>query len=304
MLIHALAAFVAATTVAAPQDTAPQWSSTGAVAFDRKAPARSGVYIVPATGRKAILFVPGTFAAWKPGGAELAAVRGGRTLILGREGGQIASLPGWFVGWSADGLHTAWITAAGLVVGDAEAGNAHLVAPSPVTSAAWSPDGTRIAFTSTTGVLVVDRDGSGLHSVYAESGPTHPSWSFDSHMIAFETTAGLFRHVWLVGADGSNPHALALRAWNDRLPVWAPFTSHLAFVSDRRHPGGMAALYVEFLPSGATRKEADDVNPSSPPAWSPDARRLAYSARRGCARWAIFVKLYGARTDRRLTNAC
>ena len=248
MLIQALAALLAATAIAAPQDTAPQWSSTGAVAFDRKAPTRSGAYIVPAGGRKATLLIPGTFAAWKPGGAELAAVRGGRTLILGREGGQIASLPGWFVGWSADGLHTASITAAGLVVGDAEAG--------------------------------------------------------DSHMIAFETTAGLFRHVWLVGADGSNPHALALHAWNDGLPVWAPFTSHLAFVSDRRHPGGMAALYVEFLPSGATRKEADGVNPSSPPSWSPDARRLAYSARRGCARWAIFVKLYGARTDRRLTNAC
>jgi Tol biopolymer transport system component len=174
-----------------------------------------------------------------------------------------------------------------------------------VSSAAWSPDGTQLAFTSRGSVSVVNADGTRVHGVYAGSGTSlHPSWSFDSRTVAFESKSGSFWHVWLVGADGSAPHALDTGRWNDRLPVWAPFTPHLAFVSDRQRVGRRAALYVDFVVSGRTRKEVDGVDPASPPAWSPDARRLAYSARRGCARWAIFVKLYGARTDRRLTNSC
>src|SRR5205814_9948620 len=107
-------------------------------------------------------------------------------------------------------------------------------APSPLASAAWSPGGARLALPSEGGVAVVNADGTDLHSVYAGLPSLDPSWSYDSKTIAFETK-GPYRHIALAASDGSGETPLegTHAAWNDRFPVWAPFTSHLAFVSNR-----------------------------------------------------------------------
>lgn len=289
MLTHALAAALAA-VAAAPQDTSPHWSTTGAqIAFDRTRPA--AVELVPSSGGRPSRLAPGRVAAWQPGGGALAVRDGARTRIVDRAGGEIAVVDGALIGWSPDGSRTAWIAPDGLYVGDGSAANARRIVSLPVTSAAWSRDGTRLAFTTRTGVSVVNADGTGLHAV-AGGGADNVSWSFDSSTLAW--VAGGF--VWIESISGQAPTAIGPGGE----PAWAPLTPHLAYVTAK------GTLQVVFVPNlaGAPLVEAAAVDPRSAPAWSPDGRFLAYAAARDCERDGIYVRLSGARTERRLTNDC
>jgi len=290
VLIPALAGLAAAAAVAVPQDTAPQWSTTGEfIAFDRSSP--TVVELVPAGGGRAAAFAPGTVAAWQPGSAELAVREAARTRILGRAGGEIALVGGDLIGWSPDGSRTAWIAPDGLYVGDANAANGRRIVALSITSAAWSRDGTRIAFTTSGGVSIVNADGSGLRSDNAGAA-TDVSWSYDSSILAFESTGS----VWIEGTG----FGARVIVGAGRRPMWAPLTPHLAYITAN------GSLDVRFVPNlaGPPRIEATAVDPTSAPAWSPDGRMLAYAAARDCLRDGIYVKLYGARKERRLTNDC
>jgi dipeptidyl aminopeptidase/acylaminoacyl peptidase len=87
-------------------------------------------------------------------------------------------------------------------------------------SPAWSPDGSRIAFQYRTNdhseIYVVNRDGSGRTALTQSSAlnaagsvsSVSPAWSPDSSQVAYLSNAGDEWDIWVVDADGGDPHAL------------------------------------------------------------------------------------------------
>jgi len=72
---------------------------------------------------------------------------------------------------------------------------------------AWSPDGGRIAFGSGGQIDVVNTDGS-QRTTLATNGYA-PKWSPDGTEIAFTRPRGNVTDLFVMNADGSNPHRLA-----------------------------------------------------------------------------------------------
>ena len=104
----------------------------------------------------------------------------------------------------------------------------------------WSPDGRRLAFVrqapgKESEIIVVNLDGTGSRALTSGQSPV---WSPDGTKIAFTRTVArngaAFRHIFTIGADGSNLTSLTNVASVDEGDVtWAPDGSRLAFSSNR-----------------------------------------------------------------------
>lgn len=77
----------------------------------------------------------------------------------------------------------------------------------------WSPDGTKIVFIrqyrgsrDSANVTVMNADGSDIVRLTFDSGDESPSWSADGSQIAYQHDELFRRDVWVVNANGSNPH--------------------------------------------------------------------------------------------------
>lgn len=163
----------------------------------------------------------------------------------------------------------------------------------------WSPDHTKIAFNSNRDgnweLYIMDPDGSNVRRITrTRKGdvPWSPAWSPDGTKIAFISgpvpeaprrppadpwTKG---HIYLMEADGSNPHLLAHSPGeaDDDLD-WSPDGQKILFESDRF---GNEEIFV---------MEADGANVqrltytpgkrrSFNPTWSPDGRRIVFCSDR------------------------
>jgi len=82
---------------------------------------------------------------------------------------------------------------------------------------AWSPDGSKILFLFATpnerfGVWVVNPDGADMHQLIDTNADTNfapPLWSPDGAEIAFAKLVEDEPQLWVMGADGSEPHMVA-----------------------------------------------------------------------------------------------
>jgi Tol biopolymer transport system component len=144
---------------------------------------------------------------------------------------------------------------------------------------AWSRDGSHIAFVRTTQpagfpateLWTVRADGTDARRLLvAERAIWGPTWSPDGSQIAFGRSDLGRPAIWLVRADGADPHELTAKG-GLAAPAWSPDGSRLALVA-----AGTANLVVFELASGATRIAAGDAEWGSKPAWSPDGSRIAY----------------------------
>jgi Tol biopolymer transport system component len=130
---------------------------------------------------------------------------------------------------------------------------------------AWSPDGSTFAIAAGAlgDELVLARpDGSKWRGVPLPEGedPSHLAWSPDGSALAFTTRStvpgGQSLDIWVVSADGTDPHAVTPEGSSEGVPVWSPDGSWIAFSSDRDasaeqkaandagEPGGGYGLYV------------------------------------------------------------
>src|SRR4051794_14677487 len=325
-----------------PDDAWPFWSADARqVAFFRVAPAPGGralaaTWIVAAGRGPDRLLATGTPRGWRPNRSELLVqlANGTNTDIDDATGKRIGGFQGISASWSPDGTRIAFVRFGGtLYVADSAGENERAVASGvavegfDLTGPAWSPDGTRLAFTTVsgngqTGIEVAAADGSGTRVVFSGANQNvNPSWSNDGRTIAFESNADSFWHVWLVGADGSDPHLLDDREWNDRFPQWNPepgTARRLIFISDRQHvpkpravrgpsyPWAYALYQAPAADLDAPVKLADDVKPDSPARWSPTNAQIAFSAGRECLRFGIYVMRPDAprTTQARRSNRC
>jgi hypothetical protein len=93
----------------------------------------------------------------------------------------------------------------------------------------WSPDGSKIAYVSReTGsdeIYVYDL-GNGTSMQLTRGGnpfiyKQRPTWSPDSKHIAFKANDGTLNfQIWIMNADGSNPHNVSNSTSNDSDPIW------------------------------------------------------------------------------------
>ena len=152
---------------------------------------------------------------------------------------------------------------------------------------AWSPDG-MIAFTSdrdgNAEVYVMNADGSGLfrltNNPAADFGAT---WSPDGRKIAFTSNRDGYAALYVMNADGTEQTKLAGDSlWTWAGPAWSPDGTKLAFTLARRH-GCCDTSWVSIMDAGGTNLRTVYTQPAvsefaSPPAWSPDGARIAFSS--------------------------
>jgi dipeptidyl aminopeptidase/acylaminoacyl peptidase len=177
---------------------------------------------------------------------------------------------------------------------------------------AWSPDQTRVALgvrmlnSSDGGIAVINADGSGARVIAV--GPNqsvNPTWSPDGTRLAFETNRDGNFDIYSVRADGTNLSNLTNSLADDRMPAWHGST--IAFISNRaREPQDTFGfgLYTMSEDGRVQTWRAADLHPYSPPAWSPDGSKLAYSSGRECLRWGIYTLDLATNHSERLTNNC
>ena len=120
-------------------------------------------------------------------------------------------------------------------------------------SPSWSPDGKRIAFVS-------DRDGH----VDIRGLPTY--------------------EIYVMDANGGNQLNLTNDANDDGSPSWSPDGKRIVFSSTRDMVRGEAAhnieIYVMDADGGNAQRLTNNLTEDQHPSWSPDGKRIAFSARR------------------------
>lgn len=207
------------------------------------------------------------------------------------------------LGWSNDGTELLVIRPdannrdGGLIILHADGTETSLLGPmgpreQPYLTAAISPDGSRVAYTAKTEdglaaeLYVTD---SALYVMDVDSGRTtllvepsmgsvyQPTFSPDGTQIAYIDGGGDYSHsVWVVNADGSDPHMIVENEVTSEGHVfglaWSPTGDRIA-LGLRRLPA--AGIYT-FAPNGSdfTRLIRDAIAPS----WSPDGSQIAYES--------------------------
>ena len=139
--------------------------------------------------------------------------------------------------------------------------------------ASLSPDGQTVYFSSresgTFEIYSIDINGNGLQRLTNGIGALYgPELSPDGQRIVFANSGN---GLWVMDADGGNPHAISFR--DDIDPTWSPDGSMIAFASSR---SGKRQLHI-MNANGKNVNQVTDLNDmGGRSTWSPDGARLAF----------------------------
>lgn len=204
-----------------------------------------------------------------PDGTRIAVEAGGSIYLTDVAGTSVSRLvTGSFPVWSPDGTRLAF----GSQVINAD--GTGLVTLGAASYPSWSPDGTKLVLTDLTDLFIADADGSSFTTVRPGR---IPSWSPAGPKIRFCTVdreASPPVLTWVMSPDGSNASVINERDAGCG-PVWSPAGDWFAYSYGR-------GIYT-------MRSDGTDVTRLSPPgglmdrmpAWSPDARHIAFVSDRG-----------------------
>lgn len=150
--------------------------------------------------------------------------------------------------------------------------------------AEWSPDGSRIIFTTSRDgfqeLYTMLPDGTGLQrlTINEQQNDLQATFSPDGTRIAYMTNYSVgdgTGEIWLMNADGSNQQPLTQNNVDDRLPVWSPDSSMIAFITTDSDRSG-TNIYLYDVGTGEQRQLTREPGYDHRPQWSPDGRWLVY----------------------------
>ncbi len=159
----------------------------------------------------------------------------------------------------------------------------------------WSPDGTKILFSypaeGRIQIYVMNADGSGLARISnSPENEWQHDWSPDGKQIVFTRSRnrGVQRDIWMMNADGSNPHLIAAAPGADEFlfPRFSPDGQRIAF--HRRVASPLQAdIWVMNADGGGQTRLT--YLAGGLPTWSPDGKKIAFYARRRDGNSEIYV---------------
>lgn len=164
--------------------------------------------------------------------------------------------------------------------------------------ASLSPNGQTIYFSSrhsgTYEIYSIDINGNNLTRLTQNIGTLYaPELSPDGSKIIFTSNGN---GVWVMNADGSDPHAITFR--DDIDPTWSPDGSMIAFASNR---SGTRQLYTAKASGKQINQVTDLTNMGGRSTWSPDGKWLAFYRGPEGDRNIYIIKIDGSGLQR-LTN--
>jgi len=251
------------------EDIEPVWSRDGRkIAFISNRDGRDSLFVMDADGanpRKLVNDVPSR-VSWSP------------------DGGRIVFAAAWAGNYdvyvaNADGSGVVQLTHGG----ENEA--------QPV----WSPDGTNILFCytadGTNQLYVMNADGSRVARI--SNSPEHewqPDWSPDGKQIVFTRSRnrGVQRDIWMMNADGSNPHLIAAAPGADEFlyPRFSPDGQRIVF--HRRVASPLQAdIWVMNADGGGQTRLT--YRGGGLPTWSPDGKKIAFYAQKRDGNAEVYV---------------
>lgn len=210
--------------------------------------------------------------------------------------------------WSPDGkrLVVTWFDQLWTMTPDGKNQKRLAIAPGGFTSerdAVFSPDGKTIMFAAETNgqfdVYTVLASGGAATKVTNDAGDERwPSFTKDGKIIyAHRPVKGawaIYRSAGSTGSTGSLSEKLTPDDANEWQPRVSPDGKWIAFVSDRESDSGEVDIWAREIDVNATAKPrtirvTKTAGAESAPTWSPDSKRIAYSAGLGAqaAVWTV-----------------
>jgi len=129
-------------------------------------------------------------------------------------------------------------------------------------------------------IYVLDPETGDLTQLTKGQGNNYdPAWSPDGSRIAFISDRDRkppYGTIWLMNADGSDPHPLLETGDYIELgPTWSPDGTRIAFQSNRGE-GVNPDIFILDIASGALTNLTNHPNMDANPAWSPDGTKIAF----------------------------
>lgn len=169
------------------------------------------------------------------------------------------------------------------------------------TQPAWSPDGRLIAFVSSRShgekldqsvflgyslggdIWIVPAFGGEARPV--SDGGFNPSWSADSTMLAYDSSADGPRRIWTSSSDGSDPHRLTDDSSDlaaHTRPAWSPDGRWIAYERQEGSQSSASNLHLTTADGGGSVAITNDDARDFSPAWAGPAS-IVFSSDRGGA---------------------